>query len=87
MFWTSNFPSVKIKTKVNITSTIFNIIIYYFPCYLFRGGINGFIKIPFLIFYLMFLFKIGDQVYVFHKMYHQKLSSIDQPFFIYLLVI
>jgi hypothetical protein len=51
MFWTSNFPSVKIKTKANITSTIFNIIIYYFPCYLFMGGINGLIEIFFPIFY------------------------------------
>jgi hypothetical protein len=36
--------------------TIFNIIIYYFPYYLFMGGINGFIKIPSLIFLIPFLF-------------------------------
>jgi hypothetical protein len=49
--------------------------------------INGFLNIPYLIFYFMFLFKIEDQVYGFHKMQHQKLSSRDRPFFIYLLII
>jgi hypothetical protein len=39
-----------------MTSTIFNIIIFYFPYYLFMGGINGFIKIPSLIFLIPFLF-------------------------------
>jgi hypothetical protein len=38
-------------------------------------GINGFINISFLIFYFMFLFKIGGQVYVFHKMHHHKIIS------------
>jgi hypothetical protein len=28
-----------------MNSTVFNIIISYFPYYLFMGGINGFIKI------------------------------------------
>ena len=40
----SNFPRVEINTTENITSTIFNFIIYYFPCYLFVGGIYGFIN-------------------------------------------
>jgi hypothetical protein len=35
------------------------------------GGINGFINIPFLIYYFMFLFRIGGQVYDLHKMLHQ----------------
>jgi hypothetical protein len=39
-----------------MTSTNFNIIIYYFPYYLFMGGINGFIKIPPLILLIPFLF-------------------------------
>jgi hypothetical protein len=52
----SNLPSVRINTNINMTSTIFNIIIYYFPYYLFMGGINGFIKIPSLIFLIPFLF-------------------------------
>jgi hypothetical protein len=30
------------------------------------------LKFLFLIFYLMFLFKSGDQVYVFHKMHYHK---------------
>jgi hypothetical protein len=38
----SNLPSVRINTNLNMTSTIFNIIVYYFPYYLFMGGINGF---------------------------------------------
>jgi hypothetical protein len=76
---------VKINTTVNITSTIFNIIIYYFPCYLFMGRINGLIKIPFLILYFMFLFKIGGQVYVFHKMHHHKII-IKRSIFLYLFI-
>jgi hypothetical protein len=46
-----------------------------FPCYLFMGGINGFINIFFLIFYFMFLFETGGQVYVFHKMHHHKINK------------
>jgi hypothetical protein len=46
-----NFPSVTINTTVNITSTIFNIIIYYFPCHLFMGGINALVEIFSPIFY------------------------------------
>jgi hypothetical protein len=77
-----NFPSAKINPNINFI--VYNIIIINsFPYYLFMGGTNGFIKIPFL----MFLFKIGDQVYVFHKIYHPRSSPRDQPFFIYLLVI
>jgi hypothetical protein len=77
-----NFPSAKMNPNINFT--VYNIIIINsFPYYLFMGGTNGFIKIPFL----MFLFKIGDQVYVFHKIYHPRSSPRDQPFFIYLLVI
>jgi hypothetical protein len=41
------------------------------PFYLFIEGINGSIKIPFLIYYFMFLFKFGGQVYVLHKILHQ----------------
>jgi hypothetical protein len=37
------------------------------------GEINGFIKIPILIFYLIFVFEIGYQVYAFHKMHHPKI--------------
>jgi hypothetical protein len=46
---------------------------YSFPYYLFMGEINGFIKIPILIFYLIFVFEIGYQVYAFHKMHHPKI--------------
>jgi hypothetical protein len=42
------FPSAKINTNVNIISNVYYIIIY-FPCHLFMEGINGFIKIFFLI--------------------------------------
>ena len=58
---TFKFPSVQITTNVNITLTVSHIIIYYFSCYLFMGGINSFIRISFLNFYFMFLFKIGGQ--------------------------
>jgi hypothetical protein len=50
-----NFPSVKVNTNVIIKSTICNIIIYSFPCYLFMEGINSFIKSPFL-FSILFSF-------------------------------
>jgi hypothetical protein len=46
------FPSVQINTNVRITSIVYNVIIYSFPCYLLMGGINGFIKILFPIFCL-----------------------------------
>jgi hypothetical protein len=37
------------------------------------GGISGFIKIPFLIFYIFYvLIKIGGLIYVFNKMYCHK---------------
>jgi hypothetical protein len=50
------FSSVKINTNVNITSIVSNIIIY--PCYVFMGGINGFLKIPILFFSIpLFIFK------------------------------
>jgi hypothetical protein len=29
---------------VNITSIVYNVIIYSSPCYLFMGGINDFLK-------------------------------------------
>jgi hypothetical protein len=48
MFLNFNFSSVKINPHVNINSTVYNIIIYSFPCHLFMEGINGFIA--FLIF-------------------------------------
>jgi hypothetical protein len=40
---------------VNITSIVYNVIIYSSPCYLFMGGINGFLfkKIPFSYFFLI----------------------------------
>jgi hypothetical protein len=43
------------------------------------------LKFPFLIFYFMFLFKIGDQVYVFHKMHRLKnyYQEINLPLSIY----
>jgi hypothetical protein len=53
---------MKINTIVNINSTVYTIIIHSFPCYLFLGGINDFLNISFLIFYFMFLFKMGGQV-------------------------
>jgi hypothetical protein len=31
------FPSVQINTNVNITSIVYNVIIYSSPCYLFMG--------------------------------------------------
>jgi hypothetical protein len=40
-------------------------------------GINGSMNISFLIYYSMFLFKIGGQVYVFHKMPFTKLEVRD----------
>jgi hypothetical protein len=58
---------------VNLNFTVYDNNIYSFPYYLFMGGINGFINISFLIFCFMFLFKIGGQVYVFHKMHHHKI--------------
>jgi hypothetical protein len=64
----------------NITTIISNIIIYYFPCHLFMGGINGFRNIFFLIFYFMFVFRIGGQVYVSIKYITTNSSSRDQPF-------
>jgi hypothetical protein len=49
------FPSVKVNTNVIITSTIYNIIIYSSPCYLFMEEINSSIKSPFL-FSILFSF-------------------------------
>ena len=37
------------------------------------------LKIPFLIFHLMFLFEIGDQVYVSHKMCNHNIISKRSP--------
>jgi fatty acid desaturase len=55
--------SAQANTNVNMTSTIFNIIIHYFPCYLFREGVNSFIKSPpFLIFYFIFFYTLRSQV-------------------------
>jgi hypothetical protein len=48
-------------------------------------GINGFITIPFLIFYFMFSFKIGGQIYVFNKMHHHKIIS-KRSTFLYLFI-
>jgi hypothetical protein len=47
------------------------------------GGVNGFLNISFLIFYFMFLFKIGGQVYVFHKMHHHKIN-MRSTFFLFI---
>jgi hypothetical protein len=80
-----HFPSVKINPNVNINSTVYNIIIYSFPFHLFMEGINGFITIPFLIFYFMFSFKIGGQIYVFNKMHHHKIIS-KRSTFLYLFI-
>jgi hypothetical protein len=44
------------------------------------GGINGFIKIPILVFYLIFVFEIGIKFMLSIKCITQKLSSRDQPF-------
>jgi hypothetical protein len=49
------------------------------------GEMIGFINISFLIFYFMFLFKIGGQVYVFHKMPHHKII-IKRSTFLYLFI-
>jgi hypothetical protein len=43
-------------------------------------GTNGFIKIPFLIFYFMFSFKIGGLIYVFTKIYYHKIISKSSSF-------
>jgi hypothetical protein len=76
-----NFSSVKINTTVNINLTVYdNIFFYSFPYYLFMGGINGFIKIPILVFYLIFVFEIGIKFMLSIKCITQKLSSRDQPF-------
>jgi hypothetical protein len=64
---------------VNIIPIVSNAIIYYFPYHLFREGIDGFINISFLIYYFMFLFKIGGQVYVLHEMHHHKFISMRCP--------
>jgi hypothetical protein len=48
-------------------------------------GINGFIKICFLIFYFMFSFKIWDQIYVFNKMHHHQVIS-KRSTFLYLFI-
>ena len=71
-----NFLSVKINPNVNINSTVYNIIIYSFPYYLFMGEINDFIKISFLTFYFTFLFKIlrSNLSYIF-KNASQKIIS------------
>jgi hypothetical protein len=78
------FPSVQITTNVNITSIVYNIIIYSFPCYLFMRGMNGFINISFLIFYFMFLFKIGGQVYAFHKVPHHKINKMSTLLYLFI---
>jgi hypothetical protein len=49
------FPNVIVNTTVIITSTIYNIITYSFPCYLFMEEINSSIKSPFL-FSILFSF-------------------------------
>jgi hypothetical protein len=85
------FPSFKLwfrtsiskcqnNSNMNINFIVSNIIICYFPCYVFMEKINGCIRIFFSFFNSMSLFKIGDQVYVFHKMYLQKLSSRESTF-------
>jgi hypothetical protein len=86
LFLISNFPNVKIKTNVNITSIVPNIIIYYFPCHLFMGGITGFIIILFLIFYFYVFIKIGGLIYFFNKMYCHKPIGKRSTFPYYLLV-
>jgi hypothetical protein len=59
----------------NITYIISIIIIYYFPCHLFMGGINGFIKILCLIFYFyVSIYGLGLNL-VFHRMYHNDIIS------------
>jgi hypothetical protein len=69
----------------NIYISIFLFVfLSYYPI---MEDIMNFLSFSFSVFYFMFLFKIGDQVYVFHRMHHQKWSSRDQPFFIYLLII
>jgi hypothetical protein len=65
---------------VNINSTVYNIIIYYFPHHLFMEGLNGFIKIPFLVFYFIFSFKIGGLIYISNKMHYHKIISMRSTF-------
>jgi hypothetical protein len=55
MFWFSKFSSAKVDTN-GIITFIVSKYIYYFPCYVFMGGINGFIKNSFLIFCFLFTF-------------------------------
>jgi hypothetical protein len=62
MFELPSFQLSNITLFKDITSTISNIIIYYFPCHLFMEGINSFIKIPFLIFYFYVFIKIGGPI-------------------------
>ena len=65
---------------MNINSTIYNTIIYLFPCYSFREGINGFIKIPFSHFlsYVFFIYKLEIKfmfsIKCFTKNYHQEIN-------------
>jgi hypothetical protein len=91
-----NFPSFKLwfrtsiskcqnNPNVNINFIVYDNNIYSFPYYCFMGGINGFINISFLIFYFMFLFKIGGQAYVFHKMHHHKIIN-KRSTFLYLFI-
>jgi hypothetical protein len=59
---------------VIITSTVYNVSIYSFPCYLFMEGINSFIKIPFLIFYFYIFIKFGGLISRFLN-YHKLISK------------
>ena len=84
MFWTPRFTNIQINPSVNTNSVVYNIIIYSFPCYLFMRGMNGFINISFLIFYFMFLFKIGGQVYAFHKVPHHKINKMSTLLYLFI---
>jgi hypothetical protein len=57
--------SAQANTNVIMTSTIFNIIIHYFPCYLLREGINSFIKSPLscFLFYFHLYFEVPSLNY------------------------
>jgi hypothetical protein len=63
-----------------------NIIIYYFLCYLFKEGINSFIKSPFLIFYFIFILYFEVKFMCSIKYVTTKSSVRDALVLIYLFI-
>jgi hypothetical protein len=64
-----------------------NIIIYYFLCYLFKEGINSFIKSPFLIFYFIFILYFEVKFMCSIKYVTTKSSVRDALVLIYLFIV